>query len=100
MDLVLGRDFLKKHQCSVELGERNFLCVNQSGLIIPLGTGNESYQEASIAVIATETPCNPQLCDVCLYVTSPFHHYHLYMFYPHPGLSHYHLVRSLPLALV
>ena len=38
--------------------------MNQSGLIIPLGTGNESYQEASIAVIATKTPCNPPLCDV------------------------------------
>ena len=64
VDLILGRDFLKKHQCSVELGERYFLRVNQSGLIIPLGTGNESHQEASIAVIATEIPCNPLLNDV------------------------------------
>ena len=61
VDLILGRDFLKKHQCSVELGERDFLRMNQSGLIIPLGTANESHQEASIAVIATETPCNPPL---------------------------------------
>ena len=64
VDLVLGRDFLKKHQCSVQLGERDFLRVNQSGLLIPLGTGNESHQEASIAVIATETPCNPPLCEM------------------------------------
>ena len=64
VDLILGRDFLKKHQCSVELGERDFLRVNQSGLLIPLGTGNESHQEASVAVIATETPCNPLLCEM------------------------------------
>ena len=64
VDLILGRDFLKKHQCSVELGERDFLRVNQSGLLIPLGTGNESHQEASIAVIAIETPCNPPLCEM------------------------------------
>ena len=64
VDLILGRDFLKKHQCSVELGERDFLCVNQSGLLIPLGTGNESHQEASIAVIATETSYNPPLSEM------------------------------------
>lgn len=35
-DLILGRDFLKKHKCTVELGERDHLRL-ETGLTLPLG---------------------------------------------------------------
>ena len=38
--------------------------MNQSGLIIPLGTGNESHKKASTDVITTETPRDPLLCEM------------------------------------
>ena len=49
-DLILGRDFLKQHQCSVELGERDLLRLNQAGVTLPLGSNKGCQQIAPIAV--------------------------------------------------
>ena len=40
-DLILGRDFLEENQCTVELGEKNFLHLSHGGIVLPLGSGQE-----------------------------------------------------------
>ena len=55
-DLILGRDFLKQHKCSVELGERNLLRLSEAGVTVVLGCSKET-QEPSVAVVAENTCC-------------------------------------------
>ena len=71
VDLILGRDFLKKHQCSIELGEKDHLCLNRAGVTLPVGISDESRQRTSVAVIANESVCIPPLSEMEILATVP-----------------------------
>ena len=62
-DLIIGRDFLKQHRCSVELGERDQRRLTQVGIALPLGCKG-CQQMASVAVVTHETFCVPPLCEM------------------------------------
>ena len=59
-DLILGRDFLKKHNCSVELGERNLLHFNQQGVKMSLESDRVVGEIAS-AVVRKPSVCHPSV---------------------------------------
>ena len=63
-DLILGRDFLKQHECSVELGEEDLLRLNQEGVTLPLGSSKQWPPVASVSVVANETLCIPPLSEM------------------------------------
>ena len=56
VDLILGRDFLRQHKCSVELGEQNLLRLNEAGVTVALGL-SKKQQEPSAAVATDNTFC-------------------------------------------
>ena len=56
---ILGLDFLKKHKCSVDLGE-NMLKVSQSSVCIPLEhNAGEGAVASKINVTTAQTVCIP-----------------------------------------
>ena len=42
VDLILGRDFLRQHKCSVELGEQNLLRLNEAGVNVAWDSARSS----------------------------------------------------------
>ena len=59
MEGILGLDFLKKHRCSVDLGE-NMLKVSRSSICIPLEhNAEEGTVFSKINVIIAQTICIP-----------------------------------------
>lgn len=63
-DLILGRDFLKQHKCTVELGEENLLHLTQEGVTLPLGSSEKGQGIASVAVAVDEAFCVPPLSEM------------------------------------
>ena len=63
-DLILGRDFLKKHNCSVELGERNMLHFNQQGVKMSLESDKVAGEIACAVVTVEEAFCVPPLSEM------------------------------------
>ena len=57
LDLILGRDFLRQHKCSVELGEQNLLRLNEAGMTVALGF-SKKQPEPSAAVATDNTLCS------------------------------------------
>ena len=62
-DLILGRDFLKQHQCSVELGEKDLLHLTKAGVTLSLGS-NTLSEVASMSVVVEQTLCIPPLSEI------------------------------------
>ena len=53
-DLILGRDFLKQHKCSVELGEQNLLRLTEAGITVALGCSTRQQKKASVAAVTCQ----------------------------------------------
>ena len=53
-DLILGRDFLKQHKCSVELGEQNLLQLTEAGITVALGCSTRQQKKASVATVTRQ----------------------------------------------
>ena len=70
-DLIIGRDFLKQHRCSVELGERDLLRLTQAGIALPLGSSKGCQRMAPVAVVTNETLCIPPLCEMEIMAKAP-----------------------------
>ena len=53
-DLILGRDFLKQHKYSVELGEQNLLRLTEAGITVALGCSTRLQKKASVAAVTCQ----------------------------------------------
>ena len=63
-DLILGRDFLTQHKCTVELGEKSLLRLTKEGVALSLGSKEAQPEIASVAVAVGETLCIPPLSEM------------------------------------
>ena len=62
-DLILGRDFFKQHQCSVELGKKDLLHLTKAGVTLSLGS-DTTQEVASMSIVAEQTLCIPPLSEL------------------------------------